>query len=693
MTPDAGTRPRAVWRRAVAKLRPLSPLLPYLLPLLGCGIVGFFAVRAIIKAAGGPAAPLDDAFIHMTFARRLAEGRFFAYVPGEGYSSGATSFLWPLLLAPFHLLGLRGSSLIWASWLFGWISHAGLALEVFRITRRLAGRAAAAGAAAVVVVFPAFAWFAWSGMETMALAWLLIFTARVSAEYCEPARGQPKPTVGALIALGVITPLIRPEGALASLIAVVALAVRTEGPRRRRLIAFAPLAGPLIVPVLNLLFTGHAASATAQVKWAIGNPYFHGAQLAGLIANNVRTLVTDVMDGGGWSWIFLPERSLVLFGLGAIALAVRAVRRKIPFHALFVAMVVLGTLAPCTYLSFLWNRLRYVWPFAGAWIVLLGCFAREAGDLLRIKWRRLTFVTPLLGGLMAGGVGMRLPNVIKDLATSARAIEKQQVTLGRWAKQKLPEDARIGVNDTGAIAYLSERPTFDVVGLTTEGEARYWASGVGSRFEHYEKLPRARLPTHVIVYPAWFGVAPALGKKLHEATVKDQSILGGATMVVHEAKWDVLGTGALPAEPPAGLSLVDELDVADLESEAAHRYQLLRTFDPDNQVRQHMVGQRRVTDGGRMNRSREQFRLKLPAGKPAELVIRAWADFANTLTINVAGKDIGTVSLPGDAAFSEPKITLPEGLGTDVDVVVTAKASRGDKSKFGSFHYWVYASP
>lgn len=45
------------------------------------------------------------------------------------------------------------------------------------------------------------------------------------------------------------------------------------------------------------------------------------------------------------------------------------------------------------------------------------------------------------------------------------------------------------------------RRTFDVVGLTTRSEPRYWAAGAGSRFEHYEHMPRAELPTHFIVYP------------------------------------------------------------------------------------------------------------------------------------------------------------------------------------------------
>src|SRR5271155_1067718 len=133
--------------------------------LAASAVVGALAVSAILHEAGGPAAPLDDAFIHLQYARGLAGGHFFEYVAGEGYSSGATSLLWPVLLAPFHAIGLRDVSLLWAAWLFGTVAHAGVIVESYRLTHRLAGAAAALGAAAMCALFGAFAWFAWSGME------------------------------------------------------------------------------------------------------------------------------------------------------------------------------------------------------------------------------------------------------------------------------------------------------------------------------------------------------------------------------------------------------------------------------------------------------------------------------------------------------------------------------------------------
>jgi hypothetical protein len=680
---------------------------PYVPALIGSCVVGYLAMHGILERTGEPAAPLDDSFIHLQYARRLAEGHFFSYVPGEGYTSGATSPLWPLLLAPFHALGLRGVSLLDAAWAFGTLAHAAVAVETYRLAERLAGRAAALGAALMCVVFGAFAWFAWSGMETVPFAWALMRAARMSADFCEPAkapspsRSRRRPTEAGLLAMAMIGPLLRPEGIIASVVVAIALAVRPRnGSRARRLLALVALAGPLIVPLIHSAFTGHASSSTTSVKWLVANPYYLGATLRGTILANVRLLFSSLLDGGEWTAVFLPEHFAIPIFLGVFALPLAAYRRKAPYHALFVAAVALGTLIPCSYLSFLWNRVRYIWPFAGAWFVLIACFAREFGDLVRLARPRLTFVPALVTGLVAGALAMKLSWALSDLAQSSHAIQRQQVALGRWASEHLPEDARIGVNDTGAIAYLGGRRTFDVVGLTTEGEARYWVAGAGSRFEHYEKLAKERLPTHFIVYPQWMACAPVLGKQLFEATVTDQSILGGNTMVVYEARWDTLGTGALPAAPPEGMALVDELDVADLESEATHGYDLAGTFDQDNQVTEigketdwaGAIQRSGVADGGRVHRRYDSFTAHLPAGKAARLVMRVGADDAVTLTVSAGDHALGTIEIPS-GPWVERTIEIPASAAT-TSTPLTVVVHGEDDPRFHSFHYWFYgASP
>ncbi|KYF86429.1 hypothetical protein BE20_29145, partial [Sorangium cellulosum] len=465
----------------------------------------------------------------------------------------------------------------------------------------------------------------------------------------------------------------------------------------RRLLVLAPLLGPLVVPALNQLLAGHPTSSTTTVKWLLGNPNYDGPALRDALLQNIRLLVTDVLDGGQWTAVFLPEGSAVVIALGAVALAVAAHRRGRPAHAAIVAALALGALLPCTYLSFLWNRVRYVWPFAPAWLVMAACLARELGDAAQRVRRSLHYVTPLIAGAFAGALAARLPWAIHDLANSARAIDRQQVWLGRWAAQHLPEDARIGVNDTGALAYLSGRRTFDIVGLTTEGEARYWVAGAGSRFEHYEKLPPERRPTHFIVYPHWMACAPVLGRELVDATVEDQAILGGTTMIAYEARWDLLGSGALPVRSAPGERILDEVDVSDLESEAAHGYALEPLADqrnvavalaaPESDAPGEVDRARaEIADGGRYYRAADRFVVHV-AAPPAEarLVMRVASDDGAELAISVAGEEAGTVEVPA-GTWVERAVALPAArLSGATPIAITLRRGAG----FHAFHYWL----
>src|SRR5262245_42523952 len=127
---DVAEREQRVGARTSSPFATFSKrLLPYAPVLVLTTSLAVYAVHAVIEKCGHPAVPLDDAFIHFQYAKRLAQGHFFSYADGEGYSSGATSLLWPTLLAPLYLLGLRDLSIIWGAWLFGFVALGALAVE------------------------------------------------------------------------------------------------------------------------------------------------------------------------------------------------------------------------------------------------------------------------------------------------------------------------------------------------------------------------------------------------------------------------------------------------------------------------------------------------------------------------------------------------------------------------------------
>src|SRR5258708_8650641 len=127
-------------------------------------------VYLVVSTAGSSVGfPLDDAWIHQTYARNLGLRGEFSFVPGQP-SAGSTSRLWTGLLAIGYLL--RINPLVWA---YG-LGAALLALNawlVYRLVLRWwppdsagASVAALAGGLLVTVEWH-LVWSAGSGMETL----------------------------------------------------------------------------------------------------------------------------------------------------------------------------------------------------------------------------------------------------------------------------------------------------------------------------------------------------------------------------------------------------------------------------------------------------------------------------------------------------------------------------------------------
>jgi hypothetical protein len=487
--------------------------------------------------------------------------------------------------------------------------------------------------------------------------------------------------------------MLRPEGALTALfVAATFVAFAPRPAWSDRTWALGALAGAIAPLLLLLLLTGSARSNTAVVKLMPGNPYYPLPALARSVWANARLLVGTLLGGEVWSAEFLPQGGAPIALAGLSAVAWLGARTGSRWRAVAVLLMALTIFAPCFYVTFLWNRLRYLWPFAAGWIVGLACLARIGGDVcaaIRPRWR---IATPLACGAFAGLFASKLGWVIDDVAQSASGIDRQQVALGRWAKESLPPDARIGVNDTGAIAYFGDRKTFDVVGLTTQGEARFWVAGAGSRLEHYERLyalSSARLPTHFIVYPEWMAIDSVLGEPLREATVTDSSILGGQTMRAYAADWSALGSGERPWTAGFG-DPIDALDVADLESEEAHAYDLLGARDGEEVAREGIApGGRVVIDGGRTRRRIERFVAHLRPGAAARSIVRLEGAPGTQVRVLANGQTVGSFDAGDGDDWVERSFEIP----ADVTALRTRIELRvGGGGSLTTFHYW-FADP
>jgi hypothetical protein len=642
--------------------------------LAAAAVPAWFAIHGVLRANGGaPAVPLDDSYIHFQFARSFASGHPFVYSPGAAPVAGATSLLWPLLLALPQLLGVRGLALIPWAWGFGFSALGLLGYEATRAAERVTSDRIAWLAGVLVLAFSANTWFAASGMEVVPLAWLLTRCARRAAEWLEGDRKR----LWELLLLAALAPAMRPEGALGSLLVASALFAAATG--RKRILGVAALAFIALPPAVYLAFTGHATQTTTLVKWLPFNPYLTFSALLETVTDNVRLFLSTLLDGQLWSAAYIPEHSRVIAWLALPALIFAGQARHANARAWLLVVLGLGILIPTTYDSFLWNRLRYLWPFAAPWLIGLVALSDQLGELAALWRPQLGIVRYAIASAAGVALCSKFPFALEDLADSAHAISSQHVELGQWAAKNLDSEARIGVNDTGAIGYFSGHQIFDIVGLTTAGEARYWAAGAGSRFEHYEHMPRSSLPTQFFVYPAWFGIEPLLGPCFEHRTVY-ATILGGETMVACTAAYWSLGTGEGAAAPELWKRTpLDAVDVADLESERAHDYAVL----PASQMEDVVITDGVVVDGARRNRHRDTFWLNV--APQARFVARLGAEAPARVTLRIAGRLIDSW-LVSKRSFEEHAALLPVDLATGPAEIEV----RAETGAFTAAHYWVY---
>lgn len=503
--------------------------------------VGWFLLktRQIAGFTGLAAFPLDDSWIHMQFARNLAEGRGFAYNPGVPVS-GSTAPLWTLLLggafavfgsqpALAKVLGLAAA--LTTAWLAGRLA------EVWTESRELGLLASVLTALAGPMV-----WGALSGME-VSLAALL-----VCASLLLNARGSPWAAAGAL-GLAV---LARPEAVL--LLPLLWL----SGPLtwRRGVTWLAPVAaclGPWVVFNWATARTPLPATAAAKIEGG----------LVGLLAG-IREPVGTMLFARPWQfasewiqWLWQVDALvpiLLLPGLwwlgrrwGRAALA--------PACVLLVHPVAMALLAPYRGPAFQEGRYSiHLLPLVIVVAVAPLSLLSPGGGGGRVKEGR-GYVQWAVGLALLAGVLVALPPAASRYGWGVQNIEAMQVHLGRWVERHTPPTARLALNDVGAITYFSRREIVDVMGLVTPAIIRFRREGEAGVLRYLERT----CPDYLIVFPAWFPTISAMTdhfEPVYRVRLPHNTVAGADELVVYEARWSRWRAnrspcpGALARTPP-----------------------------------------------------------------------------------------------------------------------------------------------
>jgi len=459
--------------------------------------------------AGSAGFPLDDSWIHLHFARNLAEGAGFAYNPGVPVA-GSTAPLWTLLLA----VGARlaGASLIMAKTL-GVAAAVGAALLLRRAALAWGASPPAALVAAVALLWSGpFAWGALSGME-VTLAGLLVAAALLAVAYDR--------LVMTAVA-GALATLARPEAV--ELLPFLALARRRPP---KRLALFAAIVVVALLPFVAFCWatagTPWPSTATAKVEGGLLGRFVGLREPA-----RVTWLTRPLAFGLEWLGWLTRTHPLLPLALPALALAwwrrgsdgSRAGRALGVVGLVLVAHpLAMAVLAPYRGPGFQEGRYStHLLPVALLMLATAWDARTRAASIARVLYLAIALVI--------------LAPAADRYAWGVQNINAMQVHLGRWVDAHLPRSATLAVNDIGAIAYFSRRPVLDLMGLVTPEIRPYRRQGEAGVL----RFVTERCPDFVIVFPTWFPELTArrdLLTPIYRVRLERNEVSGGPEMVVY----------------------------------------------------------------------------------------------------------------------------------------------------------------
>jgi hypothetical protein len=628
-------------------------------------------------------APLDDVYIHFDFARSLGQGHPFEWISGQGYSSGETSPLYAAVLAAGWLVGFRGRALgVWAAI----VAVLGVA-SLLRALRRLV-RPAPAWLAWLISILPLSIgivdWALFSGMETALFAAALGFALEALAH--ARAHDRVGPTREArqwrLGAWGAALVLLRPEAAI--IVAVLAVVAARGAGRRSGIAALARVSFPgslATVGVLgsNLLATGDARSAGAQLKLLSSNPYLSDVDRARVFAENLVTFWVKVVRG---ELAAAPALVVVLPLLALCGLA----RRE---HRAVAGACLLSALGWILLVSWNGNAPHHNFRYYAPALVLV-CVSAALGVATAARWRRGAPASALLGaGAIAIGAA-KIPGQVRHFRSASANIRDQHIEVGERIARLTPANAKVLLGDAGAIPYVSGRAAVDALGLGGYRGvpfAHAAVHGEAATIELIERLDPNERPTHFALYPNWFGALTSrFGVEIDRVTIEGNIICGSPTKAIYRADWSALeARGTSRAEYPASAA-VEEIDVGDVIDEGDHGYvpPLPHGGWTTLDVLADASGVRRF-DGGRT----------IPDGKSETFVVKAGTRGPLTLRVRI---DAGARGIALRTAHTMKELVLEpvhEGVwrsgtasldGVDAGEVMTLEA-RG--SEYRNYHVWI----
>jgi hypothetical protein len=449
-------------------------------------------------AIAEPGLPLDDGWIHQTYARNLAEQGRWSFSSGT-ISAGSTAPLWTIFLAIGYLFNLP--PLPWTYFLgwgcLTWIGWTGMGLWLI-LWPRLQDLTWVPGVV-LVLTWP-LVWAAGSGMETLlftglALQLIVLYSRQV-------VKGEWKSWQLGLLA-GLLV-LARPDG-IALLFLVAAGLLIATGSSKDRAIRCGFYLLTAAIPLIPYFTLNLWSSGTIWPNTYYAKQTEYAFLWEAPLLKRLGQLFYFSLGGPAEGWRGLSGAHLLLLpGLLVVAwTSWRADWEKKRLLYLLPLIWALGHVflyawrLPVTY-----QHGRYLMPVVPVFVIfgLAGWLQLFEGTQKRVHlgdrsiFVLKTFAPLTLGVLLLIFLMLGLRAYGQDVAF----INGEMVATARWLEKNTPDDKLIAAHDIGAIGYFTKKPILDIAGLISPQVIPLLADP--ERLAAYVKASNAQ---YLVTAPGW----------------------------------------------------------------------------------------------------------------------------------------------------------------------------------------------
>jgi hypothetical protein len=496
---------------------------------------------------------------------------------------------------------------------------------------------------------------------------------------------------------------VRPEGFFLTLfyflIKFINLFFKQKGKKRENPVVFIiPLIPGILYFLTNKIFTGYFMPNTMRAKSDFSMYYPVWTEIVRNGLQKYFDFLFNVYNGEQEHWFF--HYSFLVFIFGIIAGIGSEIKSgKLNFFSVSFVWFFLGSMSTVFSSFFFVHNYRYAMPFIPIFnvIFIYGLYALLSRFNFKLKAQKDYFCFSIITLLLFFNLFTIFANLL-NFGRDCKSIYDQSISAGKWIKENIPKNAKVAINDIGAITFFSDAKIYDLVGLVTNGQARVFRNGIAGV---YEKLEKVR-PDYFMLHLGWFNYEKysffgLSDKRLvtFNLTREPPYYVVGSPEVCVKLKTELINSGDTIKNDfiMGDFVLVDKIDVCDLESEDKHNYKIWTCFVPD--VPGTLLEETRdcasnvlLIDGGRETIGGEKFVVNnLKPGTDLKIVRRTFNPEKSEFKVRIDSKDAGLWLQDKEDGFVELSYFISGNMVTSKKAEI--EISETGKKRYNSFYYWM----